>query len=410
LRGEAAMSVQWNTGRPTVSGDLSLMQSLMEPRAPHKSSREAALLPFGGEAVKHRTQSVLVAGAVAATCAILVAISGCGLAATTDTSTVQQSATMVGQYQKLELTFQLPETWDNPFDRREIELIATFHTPSGRAVRVPGFYYQPYQRSRDEDGGELLTPSGPPVFKVRFAWGEVGDYRYDTSLCVDGRTRSLASGASTVAPAASPGYVRRSRRAPRYFEFDSGAPYFAIGQNMCYPDESGTYDYDRWMPKLSANGGNYLRLWLINEWNDLGLEHLPQQADDDSELGRYDQQAAWRIDHILDLADGQGISVLMCIDSFNSLLTGELYSEWERSPYNAANGGPCAQPQDFFTNPQARELFRRRLRYLVARWGYSTSVLAWEFWNEVDLTTNYSSPAVATWHEEMARHLRSIDP
>jgi len=46
----------------------------------------------------------------------------------------------------------------------------------------------------------------------------------------------------------------------------------------------------------------------------------------------------------------------------------------------------------------------------VARWGYSTSVLAWEFWNEVDLATGYDSRAVAAWHKEMAEYLRSINP
>ncbi len=36
-----------------------------------------------------------------------------------------------------------------------------------------------------------------------------------------------------------------------------------------------------------------------------------------------------------------------------------------------------------FTNEQAREFYRKRLRYTVARWGYSPHVLCWEFGNEI---------------------------
>lgn len=38
---------------------------------------------------------------------------------------------------------------------------------------------------------------------------------------------------------------------------------------------------------------------------------------------------------------------------------------------------------DFFTNAEAIADYKNRLRYLVARYAYSTSVFAWEFFNEV---------------------------
>ncbi len=100
---------------------------------------------------------------------------------------------------------------------------------------------------------------------------------------------------------------------------------------------------------------------------------------------------------------------MLCTDSFNTVSTGT-YGAWKDSPYNAANGGPCAQPMDFFTNAEARRLFQQRLRYLVARWGYDPTVLAWEFWNEVDLASGYQSAPVAAWHREMADYLRALDP
>jgi hypothetical protein len=45
----------------------------------------------------------------------------------------------------------------------------------------------------------------------------------------------------------------------------------------------------------------------------------------------------------------------------------------------------------------------------VARWGWSTQLIAWELWNEVDLTLAPSA-AVTAWHADMAALLRALDP
>jgi hypothetical protein len=84
--------------------------------------------------------------------------------------------------------------------------------------------------------------------------------------------------------------------------------------------------------------------------------------------------------------------------------------EWDKNPYNAALGGPCATPQDFFTNAQARDLFKQRLRYIVARWGYSTHLMAWEWWNEIDFTPLSNPTIFKPWLQEMTAALRSWEP
>ena len=40
-------------------------------------------------------------------------------------------------------------------------------------------------------------------------------------------------------------------------------------------------------------------------------------------------------------------------------------------------------PAAFFTDPEAKALFKQRLRYLVARYGAYRNLLAWELFNEV---------------------------
>jgi hypothetical protein len=194
-----------------------------------------------------------------------------------------------------------------------------------------------------------------------------------------------------------------------YFEYESGASYFAIGENMCWPLYEGTEDYDEWLPKLASHGGNYIRLWVSAEWNLLALEHLPLEDGDETGLGRYDQVAAWRVDYILGLADQLGVEAMVCVESFHSLYVGD-YGWWERSPYNAANGGPCKQPTDFWTDAEAKRLFKRRLRYLVARYGYESAVLSWELFSEPEGVRGYRPEVLAAWYQEMAQYLCGLDP
>lgn len=72
-----------------------------------------------------------------------------------------------------------------------------------------------------------------------------------------------------------------------------------------------------------------------------------------------------------------------------------------RSPihhrYNAKNGGPCDQCDDFWTSSSAYDAFQDYARAVVARWGASTSVFAWQMWNEMDGAIGGTSDAAGWW-------------
>ncbi|MCX6620971.1 MAG: hypothetical protein NTY38_07800, partial [Acidobacteria bacterium] len=61
-------------------------------------------------------------------------------------------------------------------------------------------------------------------------------------------------------------------------------------------------------------------------------------------------------------------------------------------------------------NAKARELVKRRLRYSVARWGWTANLVAWELWNEIDNMDHFNPAASAAWHREMGAYLKQIDP
>ncbi|RIL03072.1 MAG: hypothetical protein DCC71_15575 [Proteobacteria bacterium] len=309
-------------------------------------------------------------------------------------------AERVRAFERFETAGSIWADWDNPFDPEQVRLDGEFRAPDGSTLAMPGFYTRDFRRALVGDF-EQLAPRPQPHWRVRMTPTQPGTWEWRWVVTTPAGTATTEWTAFEVEPAAPDrhGFLRRSPRDGRYLAWDDGTPYVAIGENLAWYDGRGTYAYDDWIPKLAAQGVNYVRLWMPS-WA-FGIE---QDA-----LGDYTNRLdrAWQLDHVLALAERHGIAVMLCIQNHGPFSL-EANSEWESNPYNAANGGPLAAPADFFTDPAARALFERRLRYLVARWGYATHLLAWELWNEVDLVA--TGPAVEAWHADMARLLRVLDP
>jgi hypothetical protein len=206
-----------------------------------------------------------------------------------------------------------------------------------------------------------------------------------------------------VLPSDDPGFVRVHPENPRYLALDNGDFFFPIGLNMAWWSGAGDAltDYKKWMDPFAANGGNTIRVWMA-EWS-FGLEW------NNTPLGDYTNRLrkAWLLDQIFAMAEDRDMYVVLvllnCAD-FNNWQT----NGWNGNPYNAARGGPLERPEQFVTDPTARALLRRRLNYIVNRWGYSPRLLAWEWWNEVNLTP-FSDEMLIPWLQEMTAYLRSRD-
>ena len=346
----------------------------------------------------------------AAGAACLLALAGAGASASGPTiSGVTVEPQRAARFGKLEVTFSLSRVYDNPFDPGQIDAIAVIESPSARRIELPAFPYQDYRSVREGDR-ENLEPVGDLVWKVRFAPDEAGRYRLRLRAR-DAQGQGESDQLTFEAAASdSDGFIRRSARAPRRFEFDSGKPYFALGENVCWSSHaSPLQQYETWFDHLGQSGCSFARLWLAGPWIATAPIHSPDHPEEVGP-GRYSQRNSWRLDRVLQMAEERGLYLMLCLDSFNSLRASEPYPAFDQYPLNAKLGGPLGSPVEFFTNPEARKLIQQRLRYYVARWGYSSHVFAWEFWNEVDLVEGYDSRQVSEWHREMARYLRALDP
>lgn len=307
----------------------------------------------------------------------------------------------LGLYEKFEITINLTASFSNPFDRNQIYLRAIFVSPSGRTVTINGFYYQDFIRTGPP---ETLLVNNQPQWKIRFTPDEVGQWNYKI-YCTDqtGTTNTNDFKLMTLS-SDKKGFVRVANN--RYLKYENGEQFFGIGLNMAwydYPEK--TFSYQKWIDSLAANNGNLIRVWMSEnafaiEWKNTGLGNYTNRLD-----------RAYQLDWLFDYAEKKNILIQLCLVPHGQFSI-NVNPEWNDNPYNSVNGGPCTTPEQFFTNQTAIDFFKRRIDYIIARWGYATNLFAWEIFNEVDHTHNFNQNKqnVIQWLLNIAQYIKTRDP
>jgi hypothetical protein len=303
------------------------------------------------------------------------------------------SSPLPARYELVEFDLQTSYRVQNPYDPAEIDLLLHVTAPDGSQFSVPAFWFQDFDPV-------AASPCGFPGWKARLTPDQEGEWTVQAEIA--GQDISSQPLKFTAGAAATPGFVRLHPQNPNYFAFDDGSTFFPVGLNIGWWQSSPLEDYARWMDQLSANGGTLIRVWMASwsfgiEWNDTGL-------------GNYDgrQYRAWLLDQLFEMARQRGIYIELVLLNHGAF-SENTNPEWEYNPYNAALGGPLDSPAEFASDETARQYFQRRLRYIAARWGYSTHLFAWEWWNEVNWTP-ISTADLAAWVVEMTAFLKPYDP
>ena len=317
------------------------------------------------------------------TCLITSALfAACGFARADIQIAPPRALDRAATFKILEWDIHLDRTYKNPFDPDQIAVDATFSGPAAQKLVVPAFW------NRDR-------------FVARFAAPAAGAWSMSVAAKDDSGERKSSPQTFNVAKSDDNGFVRRTPGNPSYFQFDSGKPFFLLGLNLAWAGRRGIAAYEMYFPELSKSGGNFARVWMSHP--NLMTETV------EAGVGRYDEDALAFYDRVFDLAQRHGIYCMVTLNNYRDLRASDEWGDatWPRFPYNAANGGPATRPADFFTNAEARRLYRQRLRYVAARWSAYTSVAAWELWNEQTFTRVKVPHA---WMSEMAQYLRALDP
>ena len=306
-----------------------------------------------------------------------------------------KAAEKVALYSLLECEVTLTGKWSNPYLQEEAALDMLVTAPSGKEIVVPCFF-KSGQSGSASLWGARFTPQERGLYKYHFRYTEGGRPVSES----DEATLKVKGPAST-----SHGILHPHDNWT--FRYDDGTLFRGVAENICWESRTNDdskffkqlheqrerFSYDVMLPKFAQNGGNFVRMWMCS-WN------FPIDRQRNFNNFRYSEtddymnpSAIEHLDKTMFLAEELGLKVMLCMGA-----------------------GDVSTNHDFFISNQAKVRYKNRLRYIVARWGYSPSIGAWEFFNEIDniqfRDRRNPIPAadIVAWHTEMARYLKVLDP
>ena len=312
-------------------------------------------------------------------------------------SVVVASAQFVA-YPKIEAAFNLGGTVADPYDFTNLDLRVQIAQPDGSTISLPAFF----------DGGTTWRVRHTPMTNGLFTITGI------TSNGLPAAYSNLQPANWIVAGSPySAGYVKLDPTNNRRFLTSNGRRHFPIGHNVAWwaTNANTGASYVGVFAKMGAAGENWSRVWMDHFYETKNLE-WPKVGN----FGTYDLNVARRWDTIVTGAEQGGIAFQMTIQhhgQYASTNGSNVNPNWEQNPYWTTNGGFMSSASQFFTNATAKALTKRKLRYIIARWGYSPSIMAWELFNEVQFTdAAYANQwaNIIAWHNEMAAFMKSQDP
>jgi hypothetical protein len=318
----------------------------------------------------------------------------------------------INAFEKVEGVFKVNSKYSNPYNAEEINVnLKIKYKDSDKLLILPCFYFQP----ASFQNGKWVADTSRSYWMFRFTPNSEEPLSMtieiqDSEGFSQKQLNDIPKFEYIYSPVVSAVEVFDRKNPMQYFRLKTRDQVFTpLGINLGWASMT---DYTQIMTNLSESGANTIRYWQVPfnrqalEWKNDGYTHG---------LMRYSQAAAALNDSIFDLAKNLKM-YLQPVLFQHGMFSENVNSNWSDNPYNAVLNGPLSKPEEFFYNETAKKYTKNLLRYMVARWGYSNNLFAWELFNEVQFTGNHPNQsnqwkqAVITWHDEMSKYLKSIDP
>jgi hypothetical protein len=299
----------------------------------------------------------------------------------------------------------------NPFLEWDVRVKATFNLEGTKVIqRRDGFYYQEYRRDTRNNDWHADKKNLYP-FRIRFAPPTTGVWNARISVqykAVDGTAKlvQLPPFQFEVLENDHPGYVKISEN-NRNFE-RGGKTIFPIGHNMAGP-YNGVESYggdpsttnkrarvDDWMAfqkdvrQYVDEGGKYIKLIQLPYSSLIEFE----------ELGNYYNRLhyAWEQDKILDFCEKNDVLIHFNLMFQNPIMK---FSQYGRTVFDFGHWDGLEkidkrdkyrpycyytregkEPYEMFLDETDLQYHKQRMRYYLARYGYSPQIYNWELISE----------------------------
>jgi hypothetical protein len=346
----------------------------------------------------------------------------------------------VGMYDKYEIGFDLSSVFTNPYDPDIVDISVTFTGPSG-SKQVNAFWYVAFdprctscpdptmtaceQHVGASDPGYLNRSAvNKYPWRVRLAPDASGTWTFQINVNIGGTIFTFINPSYQfyVNQSSNKGFVQIDGNR-RNYSFRDGSIFYPVGLNGWAPGCNDVYNrlpYNWTMNEidnLSANGGNFLRIFATSPR--FGIEWF-NATDVGDGLVNFEtrQNRAKDLDDVMDEAKAKGVYIQLCLESYEHFCTSDCEADpdgetwgWDRNPYKSLISS--SSPGAFFTDPACIAAYKKKLRYIVARWSYATSLMSYEFFNEVDKIDHFWSGTSAadeiTWHNTMINYCKPLD-
>lgn len=197
--------------------------------------------------------------------------------ATITDNRAEYTGSTIPKFEKFEITFQIQNTSATntfyPYDPNPpagvpantgISVSALFTDPQGTSYAQPAFYYQAFDDQIKGSNDEWIYPQNQYSWKVRFSPNKTGTWSYRLTATDSTGTSTTTNQTFTVSDSTSHGFIKASPNDPRYFEYEDGTYFPALGYNMNGGGLNYTDPVIGNTPRfqaMAANGIQLTRIW-----------------------------------------------------------------------------------------------------------------------------------------------------
>lgn len=337
----------------------------------------------------------------------------------------QERKQVAKKFEKMEIGISLPQSLEekiqaffnesvradiklNPFNRNDLSIEVAFYKGERLLHVSHGFYYQEF--SKDLERNTWSSDTTNYDYRVRYSPTETGDLTARISIKTKNDETITETFDFTVENSTNPGFVEKGENGKHMRFSGTKESFVGVGQDIPWPVWEDWAHMDQPIgPKnleeihMALNAfveakGNYTRFvaapWFMQlEWEALG-NYAPRL------------NHAWEFDRITEFCEEKDIYFMFCAllhlplqsrtDAEEGLFPGVrwetyCYNDEDRFPAEIAHERPIGISKviEYYSNPIANDHAKNYFRYLVSRYGYSTSLAGWQLMSEIDETAEY---------------------
>ncbi len=328
---------------------------------------------------------------------ILVFTVGFALTVAAVEVTITADTNVISLYEKLEIGVKGDFAYTNPYDYNEVNVKAYFQLSKAMPIAVDGFYSEDYIYNETED---VLKEQHTGGFKIRFAPRKAGVWKYQVAVFKKGlEVYRSGWGKFTANTDIGHGFVTVSDKDELFFERQNSGSFFSVGVNLPAKAQNGMKEYKDIFDSLDEENANTFRLILGPDGFD------PQWGRGNLYNYRATQRQAALFDVLLKELKVRGMEMILVLGAKDNFAI----KYRDENPYLLSGGGMLKEAGSFFTEKEALAAYKNKIRYILARWGYSPEIMAWELFDEADRLGIYEANAVIAWHKEISEFIKKND-